>query len=530
MKPEKKRKEKHFKALVAGILSLALALGSASTIFAASSAAFKLEEATIADVHRAMEAGELTCRSLVERYLKQIELYDDQGPSINAIIEINPYALEVADALDKKFAKGGLSGPMHCVPVIVKDNYNTMDMPTTGGSLSLKGFMPYKDAHVVKKLRDAGAVILAKSNLSEFANGTTTYSSLGGQTRNPYDLTRIPGGSSGGTGAAIAANMGLVGLGTETGRSVRGPAAYNGLVGLVPTEGLVSREGIIPLSDHLDRAGPITQTVEDAARMLDIMAGYDPEDPISVEGYGHIPDTYTKALVKDGLKGARLGVLRQGFDPGTIGTADTANPEVLELIEQAIKDLEALGAVIVDDVGAGIDLNEYLSLPGVPYQQKTGINAYLKKYGQFAPVQSFTDIAYSGLIDPNLEAGFRRSAADPETDPESLEFYRGKYNKRLLRNVLTQIMAEHDLDALIYPYNINVAQKIGETMDAGNRFSPNSGLPAIVVPAGFTKDGMPVSLEFLGPAFSEFELIKFAYTYEQATKHRKPPASTPVIE
>ncbi|RXZ80496.1 amidase [Paenibacillaceae bacterium] len=510
------------------VLSLLFSALTAASPTASAAASFKLQETTISDVHTAMEKGTLSCRALVEQYLAQIKSYDKTGPAINAIITTNSQALVTADILDKQFKKDGLTGPLHCVPVIVKDNYNTVDMPTTGGSLSLQGFMPYKDAFTVARLRDAGAIILAKSNLSEFANGTTTFSSLGGQTLNPYDLTRVPSGSSGGTGASIAANMGLIGLGTETGRSVRGPAAYNSLVGLVPTDGLISREGILPLSDSRDRSGPITRTVADAAKVLDVMVGYDSEDPITVESYGQIPDTYTAFLKKDGLKGARIGVLRQGFDPKTLGTADTTNPEILALIETAVADLKKQGAIIVDPVGSTVNLNDYLALPGVPGEQKTGVDDFLKKYGKFAPTKTFKDIAYSGQIEPGLVEGFQKRSAEPGVDKESAAYMQGLLNKKSIRNALTKIMVENKLDALVYPYNIDIPQKIGTVMDAGNRFSPNSGLPAIVVPAGFTSDGLPASLEFLGSAFSEGKLIQFAYAYEQATLHRRPPATTPV--
>src|SRR5438093_3882780 len=258
---------------------------------------FAPEEATISAAHAAFAAGKTTCVQLVRAYLNRIEAYDHRGPALNAIITINPKALETAAEMDRLAAADKFrSGPLHCIPVILKDNYDTADMPTTGGSLTLAESVPTRDAFVVKKLREAGALILAKANLMELARGGTTVSSLGGQTRNPYDLSRTPGGSSGGTGAAIAASFAIAGTGSDTGQSIRSPASAQSLVGLRPTRGLISRGGIIPLSTTQDEAGPITRTVEDAARMLDIMAGYDPDDPITAFSVQKIPKTYTAFL------------------------------------------------------------------------------------------------------------------------------------------------------------------------------------------------------------------------------------------
>src|SRR5467141_2897393 len=259
-------------------------------------------EATIRSTHAAFAAGQVTCVQLVQAYLNRIEAFDHTGPGLNAIITINPRALETAAEMDRLYAANRSAlRPLHCIPVILKDNYDTADMPTTGGSLTLAESVPLRDAFVVKKLREAGALILAKANLMELARGGTTVSSLGGQTRNPYDLTRTPGGSSGGTGAAIAANFGVLGTGTDTGQSIRSPASANSLVGVRPTRGLVSRAGIIPLSTTQDAAGPLTRTVEDAARMLDVIAGYDPGDPVTAFSAGKMPRSYTDALVKRGL-------------------------------------------------------------------------------------------------------------------------------------------------------------------------------------------------------------------------------------
>ena len=277
----------------------------------AGAATFRLEEATVTDMNAAFDAGELTSEQLTQLYLNRIEAYDEQGPSLNSIITINPNALQTAAELDKERQTIGPRSPLHGIPILLKDNYDTFDLPTTAGSLSLEGSIPPDDAFVVDKLRDAGAVILGKTNLDEFARGSSGLSSLGGQTRNPYALDRVPGGSSAGTGAAIAANFATAGLGTETGVSIRNPATNNNLVGIAPTEGLVSRDGVVPISFTQDRAGPLTRSVSDAAVVLSAIAGYDTSDPVTANSIGKIPaQGYTSFLDENSLNGARIGVLQ----------------------------------------------------------------------------------------------------------------------------------------------------------------------------------------------------------------------------
>src|SRR6202047_1930099 len=273
---------------------------------------FHLVEASITDIHAAIQAGTLTCHSLVQQYLDRIEAYDKQGPAVNSIIYITPRALEQADAMDHEFKSTHKLKPLGCIPIVLKDNVETADMPTTAGSVLLKGLQPTKDGFAVTKLRENGALILGKANLQEFASGGISVSSLGGQTRNPYDLTRTPGGSSGGTGAAVAANFAAVGTGSDTGNSIRSPSSANNLVGIRPTSGLISRAGIAPVSSTQDAIGPITRSVADGARMLDAMEGYDPDDPITALNAGRIPPTFT-AFLQNGLKGARIGVLKTLF-------------------------------------------------------------------------------------------------------------------------------------------------------------------------------------------------------------------------
>src|SRR5256712_11574301 len=288
---------------------------------------FAPKEATISATPAAFAAGKTTCVELVRAYLNRIEAYDHRGAALNAIITINPKALETAAEMDRLAAADKLRSPLHCIPVILKDNYDTADMPTTGGSLTLAESVPPRDAFVVKKLREAGALILAKANLMELARGGTTVSSLGGQTRNPYDLTRTPGGSSGGTGAAIAASFAIAGTGSDTGQSVRSPASAQSLVGLRPTRGLISRNGIIPYRTTNDEAGPITRTAKDTARTLDIMARYDADDPLTPFRGPTIPQTYTAFLDRDGLKGSRIGVLMDFFGSETVHQQVNAGTE-----------------------------------------------------------------------------------------------------------------------------------------------------------------------------------------------------------
>jgi amidase len=271
--------------------------------------AMLLDEASVRSVHAALDSGKVTCTQVVQHYLDRIDAFDDRGPAVNAIITVNRRALETAAEMDRLDGAARARRPLHCIPVVLKDNFHTADMPTTGGSVTFKNLQTPDDGFVVKKLRDAGAIIVAKANLHELARAGTTVSSLGGQTKNPYDLTRTPGGSSGGTGAAIAANFGVLGTGSDTGQSVRSPSSANAIVGLRPTRGLISRAGVMPFSTTQDEAGPMTRTVEDVARMLDVIAGYDANDPITAFSAGHIPATYTASLDAGGLKGARIGLL-----------------------------------------------------------------------------------------------------------------------------------------------------------------------------------------------------------------------------
>ena len=487
--------------------------------------AFCLEEATIASVHKAMEEGRLTCRRLVEMYIERIEAYDKKGPALNSVILVNPKALEIANELDAKFKEAGFTGPLHGIPVLLKDNVDTADMPTTGGSLSLEGVIPRDDAFITRKLKETGAIILAKVNLHEFAVWGETVSSILGQTLNPYDLTRSPGGSSGGTGAGIAANFGMVGIGTDTINSIRSPSSACCLVGFRPTLGLISRDGIIPYSLTQDMAGPITRTVEDAVKVLDVIAGYDPEDAATAWAYGHKPETYTAFLDPDGLKRARIGVLRSFFGTGP------EHVEVNAAINQSINKMEECGAVIVE-IEEPIDANKLVSEVSVHlYDLKRDLDLYLADLGDRAPVNSLADVIASGKYHPGIEVNIKHAST---LSTESVEYKDRLIKRARLQEQVMKLMADYELDVIVFPHQKRLVVPVGASqVERNGVLGSVTGFPAIVVPGGFSKPtesapiGVPIGLEMLGRPWSEPTLIKIAYSFEQATKYRKPPVSTP---
>jgi Asp-tRNA(Asn)/Glu-tRNA(Gln) amidotransferase A subunit family amidase len=471
-----------------------------------------------------MMTGRITARALVERYLERIEAYDKQGPALNAIIVSNPNALARADELDAELARTGLTGPLHGIPIIVKDNYDTHDLPTTAGSLSLKGSVPPDDAFQVRKLREAGAIVLAKSNMAEFAFSPyeTVGSALPGYTRNPYALNRVTAGSSGGTAAAVAANFGTVGLGTDTGNSIRGPSSHTSLVGIRSTMGLTSRDGIVPLYLDKDIGGPMARTVADAVAVFDIIAGYDMADPVTEESRLRKAERYADYLLEAGLRGARIGVLRQ------FSNTETADPMVVQRFEEALAVMRQQGATIVDSVV--IDVPE-----GTMWCRrfKADINAYLASLGPDAPVTSLEEIIESERFHPSIGPRLR-FFQDIETTPEDNEGCREALtNTAALRNAVREVLSANRLDALVYPSWSNPPRLIGDlNTPHGNNsphLSPPTGFPAVTVPMGFVADGLPVGLQFLGDAWSEATLIKLAYSFEQSTKHRRPPAAVPPL-
>ena len=510
------------RTIVAGAVLLLSMLGVGHA--QAPTKSFELLEATIPDLQAAMAGGAVTSRDLVTMYLARIDAYDQKGPALNAISAINSQALAQADVLDAERRTRPIRGPLHGIPIIVKDNYETVTMQTADGSRSLAGWVAGTDAVLVKKLRDAGAIVIAKSNMHEFARGITTVGSLFGQTRNPYMLDRNPGGSSGGTGAAIAANFAAVGMGSDTCGSIRIPASHNSLPGIRGTQGLASRTGIIPLSTTQDIGGPIGRSVTDVAIVLDAIAGYDATDPQTAAGIGHIPKSYTEFLQIGGLRGARIGALTSLFG------ADPADAEVATVVRTAINEMKQQGAQIVEVTIPGLNelimdrLNGFLILT---QDFKFDFNAYLAAHPT-APVRTLEEVLASGKYHPSLETGLRTSQAVESRDTK--EYFEHIVKRDTLRQAILKAMADQRLDALAYPTIRRKANIAGQPQAGTNcHLSANSGLPAIVVPGGFTPDGLPVGVELLGRDWSEPLLIKLAYAYEQATRHRRPPAGTPAL-
>jgi Asp-tRNA(Asn)/Glu-tRNA(Gln) amidotransferase A subunit family amidase len=488
-----------------------------------SSAPFRLEEATIAQVHAAMKAKRLTCRGLVEQYLTRIEAYDGKGPALNAIVQINPDALKQADDLDRRFALGGLTGPLHCVPTIVKDNFETIGLQSADGSLSLKGFVSDKDAFLVKRIKAAGAIVLAKSNMAEFAfSPLETVNSILGTTKNPYALDRVPAGSSGGTAAAVASNFGLVGLGSDTGNSIRGPSSHNALVGIRSTMGLTSRAGVIPLSYLADIAGPMTRTVEDAVAVFQVIVGEDPDDSMTARSHGRAVPNYAASLVRNGLKGARIGILRQAYERGT------PDPEILEVFAKALDDLKAAGAEIGDP--AKVELPTRAPNTGTCRGFKYDINEYLTKQGNRVSAHSLEEIIASGKFHSSIRDRLTNAQQASPQGPGSDACKADAAYRMAFGEAVTKTMDDLKLDAFVYPTWNYPPQLIGNVnqQQAGDNsqvFSPISGFPAINVPMGYTRGGvLPAGMTIFGRAWDEARLIKFAYAYEQATHHRHPPS------
>jgi amidase len=510
------------------ILAVTILCAAVAPAFAGARGSFEITETTIAETQRAIRDHRVTCHQVIEQYLKRIQTYD-QTTHLNALILVNPNALAEADKADAEIKKSKTLHGLQCIAVIVKDNYDTKDLQTTAGSLAMKGFVPATDAFMVQRLRAAGAIVLAKSNMAEWAfSPYLTASSIAGITRNPYNLEYVPAGSSGGTAAAVAANLGEVGLGTDTGNSIRGPSSHNALVGIRPTIGLTSRDGIVPLFLGADVGGPLARSVEDAALVLDAVAGYDAEDPITKRSEGHIPKTYTSFLDKNGLRGARIGVYRPYIEPST------ADPQIKALTETAIQDLKAQGAEIVDPfvIPNFEDLTQEIYCGDF----QSDLNAYLAKHGQGAPYKNLAEIIQSGLYLPYIEARLKEAAAPkPATDTDSRpcpDVYHDE-KKIAFREAILAAMAQHHVDAIVYPTWSNAPRKVGDGRspagDNSQVLSPQTGFPAITVPMGYTYDVLPAGLTFLGKTFDEGTLIKYAYAYEQATKHRHAPSKFPAL-
>ena len=485
------------------------------------------EEADIATLQAAMERGSLTSRALVDYYLQRIEALDSGGPKLQSIIEVNPDARAIADTLDEERARRGPRGPLHGIPVVLKANIDTGDkMATSAGSLALAEHRAPDDAHIVKQLRDAGAIILAKTNLSEWANFRSTrsssgWSSLGGQTRNPYDPTRNPCGSSSGSGVAVAANLAVLSIGTETDGSVVCPAAINGIVGIKPTIGLVSRDGIIPIAHSQDTAGPMARSVRDAALMLNAIAGHDADDPAHADRPSQLPD-YAAGLDVNGLRGKRIGVLRSY---GGVG----ANPYVDAQFEASIAALRDQGATIVDPINLDTEGMGDAEYEVLLYEFKADLNAYLEE--SRAPVKTMRDVmAFNRTNADSVMPFFGQEHMElavekgPLTDDAYLEAL--ATSKRVSQNAVDGALREHELDALVAPTNAPAWKTDHVSSDhfsvGSSSLAAVSGYASITVPSGYLFD-LPVGISFIGGAYSEAELIRMAYAFEQATRVRRAP-------
>ena len=489
---------------------------------------FRIDEVTIKGVHAAFRARSLSCHALVERYLDRIAAYDKRGPAINALVTVNPAALVVADSLDRRFAKEGLTGPLHCIPMIVKDNFETKDLQTTVGSLALRGWIPRQDATMVRRVREAGAIVLAKANMAEwaFTPYETVSSILPGYTKNPYALDRVTAGSSGGTAAAVTANEGEVGLGTDTGNSIRGPSAHTALVGIRSTMGLTSRAGVAPLNNSADIAGPMARTVADAVAVLQVVAGEDPDDPITALSRGKREMDYSKFVVPGGLKRARIGVLRQAYDRPTTDT------EVVRVFTTALNAMGAQGATIVDS--AMVDSLDVIlrSSQGGCNPFKHDLARYFAARGDGAPVKTVEAILKSGNFHPSVQLRLQQAEAVAQPPEESPGCRSREAMRELLRVAVLKMMDSLGLDALVYPTWSNPPRLIGDLNsphgDNSQLFAPTTGFPAITVPMGYTRgNALPAGMTFFGRPWSEGRLITLAYGFEQSTHHRRPPTSAP---
>lgn len=510
------------------VLPAALAMASAAA--GAQARPFNVVEATIAGVHAAFTAKTLSCHQLVQAYLDRIAAYDKRGPGINAIVVVNPKALAIADSLDRRFAREGLTGPLHCVPTIVKDNFETNDLQTTAGSGALEGWVPKRDAWMVARIKAAGAIVLAKSNVAEWAFSPleTVNSILPGYTHNPYDINRVTAGSSGGTAAAVAASFGLVGLGTDTGNSIRGPSAHQALFGIRSTMGLTSRAGVVPLNNRADIAGPMARSAADAVAVFNVVVGSDPDDAVTANADARRERDYATFLTPGALKGARIGVLRQAYErPGL-------DSEVVAVFDKAVRDLRAAGATVVDT--AIVDsLNALTRGQGGCNPFKYDLERYLAARGEGAPVHTIREVLRSRKFHPSVEA--RLVSADsatvaPEATPGCT--YREEVVKPRVRAAVNRLMDTLRLDALVYPTWSNPPRLIGDMMtpagDNSQVFSPTTGFPAITVPMGWTREGrLPAGMTFFGRAWSEGRLLALAADYERATHHRRPPPTTPPL-
>jgi amidase len=562
-----------------------LMLAAAALAGGAGAQQFDVMEATIPGVHAALDARRLTCRALVQAYLDRIDAYDKRGPTLNAVQHINARALLEADSLDAVQRARSPRGALHCVPVLLKDQIETRDMPTSYGSAIFKDFIPRRDATVVQRLEAAGAIIIAKTTMGEFAGRYV--GSAAGIIRNAYDPTRNPSGSSSGSASAVTANFGLVGIGEDTGGSIRGPAAVSSLVGLRPTLPLVSRFGMLPANPTQDTMGPMTRTVADAARVLDVIAGYDANDPITAYAVGHVPATYVSSLVPGALRGARIGVIRFPRDTTArrealrdsamaraakrdssslrAGTSDSVTirdsaaiardsaaavatakrdsaervlreefAKVRVVFDSAVAQLRAQGAEVIDSLAVPAVAGRGVSND---FETEQATDAYFAQHPN-APLKTLKEILLAGTVNPWRARALIGYLGKTTDDPGYLTVMK---SREALRVAILKLMADRRLDVLVYAtYDaaptliaadvLTNPRPIDSYGRGDNRgLSPTLGFPALTVPAGFTSDALPVGLEFLGRPFSEAQLLGYGFAFEQATKLRRPPPTTPAL-
>ncbi len=490
--------------------------------------AFNVVEATIGDIHAAYKSGQLSCRQLVQIYLDRIAAFDQKGPRINAIITLNPDALKEADRLDAAYKASGPVGPLHGIPIVVKDQADVKGMPTTLGSVLFKDYYPDRDCFVAERLKKAGAIILGKATLGELGGGDT-HGSLFGSTRNPYDPERTVGGSSGGSAASVSANYSTVAIGQEGLASIRRPSTWNCIMGMRPSAGLVSRGGVYGCWPEIfGSLGPMARTVRDLATLLDAMVGYDPEDPLTARGVGHTPDSFTKFLDKQGLKGARLGILREPIGLQSEPDSDDFK-KVSEVFDHAVAELKAAGAEIVDPIVIP-KINELLTKrSGAPGESDKSFQNFFGRSAR-SPFKSRGEV----MASPDFAKVVKRSQARFQRNPDTSKHYQSlRAQDELMTNFL-KVMADHKLDAIVHKAVEHQPTLIHDGVNppfVDQKGAPHLNtflvfVPTIVVPAGFTRDNLPAGVCFIGRPYDDGNLIKFAFAYEQATHHRRPPAST----
>ncbi|PVW03300.1 amidase [Microbacterium sp. Gd 4-13] len=482
--------------------------------------AYITTEPTIVEIQAALEKGEVTSEQLVGAYLDRIDAYDDEGPALNAMVYVNSDAVDTAASLDEERRESGSRGPLFGIPVILKDNIDTADMPTSVGSVALGGSTPDEDAFIVTQLRDAGAIILGKANLQEFAYGFATTSSFGGQTLNPYDLSKNPSGSSGGSAVAVAANFAPLAFGTDTGGSIRVPASATSSVGIRPTKGLIGRSGIAPVSTSLDTVGPMATSVSDIASALDLIAGVDdPDDPVALGSDATRPDSYLDALDPDALDGARIVVLDDAF-----GESPEAE-EVNEVMARMEADLVAAGAVVSHISELGFTSESAMQND---WEMEAAFDAYLQDYGPDQEGVTFAEMTRNGGIVTDVSASLQALVGGPDTTDPSYEREVVQPTTAFI-DAFSAFMEDNDIDALLYPSAKEAPSALGvSNWGAVNAFLASSaGAPAISFPAGFTSEGLPVGAELVGKQFDEATIIGLAYAYEAAHPQRVRPSTTP---